>query len=224
MTSSIRSIRGIERSTAFSPIQPISPYAYYPYRDGETQLPPYMDNDLNNVYEQAANSLATWLQSVKEAKGELERISWQLGRQLRAGVSIDESINKIPHLLNDLEYQYNQHSGDLIPELWDRIEQALEHPASKMLALHRSQETTLWTIQSVAVKTFHQSIQIKRLLLGSDGLLTRLRDALQFADYQKAADLVQPHIMSSLPYTAYYGSLQSYMPLPNAGLIFNQSL
>lgn len=224
MASSIRSIRGIERSNAYAPIQAVSPYAYYPYRNSEPPLAPHVDMDWNSIYEQAASSAATWLQTAKQVQIDLEQLSWQLSRQFRAGAPIMESIHEIPGLLNHLELQYKLHSDDLIPELWESIEQALQHPAVKELGLRRNQEDSTWIVNSIHIQTFEQSNQMKRLLLGSDGIITRLKYALTFADYQKAADLVLPQLTTSLPYAAYYGSMQFYSPLPNVGLIFNRYL
>ncbi|RCW42050.1 hypothetical protein [Paenibacillus prosopidis] len=255
MTGFIRSIRGIERTNVYAPIQAINRYASYPYREGEPQLPPNSERDWNYVYKEAADSAAKWVRTAKQAQYDLDRLMWDLSRQFDAGMPVTDHIHNLTRLLNDLESQYLLHAGDLKPGLWASIELALQHPAAKELGLQRGRESGKWVVD---LPYFRQSQQpkgnlsldakieagtyasansgasnpfepasaprMKRLLLGADGMLTGLKHALTYADHQKAVDLLQLRLPTSLPYAAYYGSIQSYWPLPTVGIILNRYL
>lgn len=226
MTGSIRSIRGIERTNLYAPIQAINRYASYPYREGEPQLPPNSDHDWNYVYKQAAESAAIWVRTAKQAQYDLERLMLDLSRQFIAGKPINDQVHHFIRLLNDLESQYLQHAGDLKPELWTSIELAVRQPAAEELGLRRSRESGKWIVDPAYSSQSQQPNvhRMKRLLLGADGMLSGLKHALTYADRQKAVDLVQLRFPTSLPYAAYYGSIQSYWPLPSVGLILNRYL
>ncbi|MGM0880342.1 MAG: hypothetical protein ACQEXQ_04780 [Bacillota bacterium] len=254
MTGFIRSIRGIERTNTYVPIQAINRYASYPYREGEPQLPPNSEHNWNHIYKQAADSAAKWVRKAKQAQYDLDRLIWDLSRQLGAGKPINEHIHNFIQLLNDLESQFLQHDGDLKPELWASIELAIRHPASGELGLRRSRESGKWIVdppysrqsQAGVNTSFSDSTsaganksansgpsnpfepasirRMNRLLLGADGMLTGIKHALTYADHQKAVDLLQLRLPTSLPYAAYYGSIQSYWPLPSVGIILNRYL
>lgn len=255
MTGSIRSIRGIEPTSVYAPIQAINRYASYPYREGEPQLPPNSECDWNYVYKQAADSAAKWVRTAKQAQYDLDRVMSDLSRQFGAGKPITDHIHNLTRLLNDLESQYLRYAGDLKPELWASIELAVRHPAAGELGLRRSLESGKWIVDppyfrqlqkpkgnlsldakidagtnasanSGASNPFEPASapRMKRLLLGADGMLTGLKHALTYADQQKAVDLLQLRLPTSLPYAAYYGSIQSYWPLPSVGLIINRYL
>lgn len=228
MTSYIRSIRGIERTNVYVPVQAVSPYAFYPYRDGEPQLPPDSGNDWNQVYQQAANSAAAWVQTVKQAQFDIDQLTGKLSSQLNAGNPIDDSTQKLTALLNQLESHFKEHAENLKPELWASIDLALRHPAAQKLSLRRSPHDGRWIMDEYADKSpklplsSDEARHMKRLLLGSDGLLNNLKHALAYDEQQKAVDLLQPQLTNTLPYAAYYGSMQSYLPLPRVGLVLNR--
>lgn len=253
MAGSIRSIRGIERTNVYAPIQAINRYASYPYREGEPQLPPNSEIDWNYVYKQAADIAANWVRTAKQAQYDLDKLMWDLSRQFGADKSITDHIHNLTKLLNELESQYLRYAGDLKPELWASIELAMRHPAAGELGLRRSRESGKWIVDppysrqpqqpegnlsldakigagesadSGASNPFEPASvrRMKRLLLGADGMLTGLKHALTYADHQKAADLLQLRLPTSLPYAAYYGSIQSYWPLPSVGLVLNRYL
>lgn len=255
MTGSIRSIRGIERTNVYAPIQAINRYASYPYREGEPQLPPNSERDWNYVYKEAADSAAKWVRTAKQAQYDLDRLMWDLSRHFGSGKPVTGHIHNLTRLLNDLESQYLRHAGYLKPELWASIELAMRHPAAGELGLRRSLESGKWiidppylrqsqkpkgnlslnakidagtntSVNSGASNPFEPASapRMKRLLLGADGMLTGLKHALTYADHQKAVDLLQLRLPTSLPYAAYYGSIQSYWPLPSVGLIINRYL
>jgi len=256
MSSSIRSIRGIERSSAFSNVQAVSPYAYYPYRDGEAQQAPDYNKSLTRDFHQAANSAASWLYQAKQAQYDIDQLSKQLSSELYNDKPIGDSLYHLTTMLNHLEAHYKDHADDLRPELWETIELALRHPASEEIGLRRSTRDGKWMTDStylinsennermpgrISVNDEFSKLMlpapismepirpdssrlIKRLMLGSDGMLNGLKYALTYAEQQKAVDLLQPALTSTLPYAAYYSSMQTYTPIPYVGLILNRFL
>lgn len=231
MASYISSIRGIERTNAYVPVQALSPYAYYPYRDGEPQQAQGNDNDWNRIYVQAANSAAAWIQTAKSAQDGIDQLIWRLSGQLNTGMPVADSLNDLTNMLNHWESHYKQHAGDLKPELWSSIELALRHPAAQELGLRRITQSGKWTQKGDdAVSAWsmpllaNETQRLKQLMLGADGLLNKLKHALAYADQQRAVDLLQPQLAATLPYAAYYSSTQSYWPLPYVGLILNRYL
>lgn len=265
MASYISSIRGIERTNAYMPVQAVSPYAYYPYRDGEPQQAQGNDNDWNRIYVQAANSAAAWIETANRAQYGIGQLIWTLSGQLNSGEPAADSLNDLINMLNHLESHYKQHADDLKPELWSSIELALRHPAAKELGLRRSSQGGKWTIDSIDMLPYdkfpaysckdvksvrsrssltmedsqkdedaftawsvpllpNDTQRLKQLMLGADGLLYGLKHALTYADQQRAVDLLQPQLAATLPYAAYYSSMQSYWPLPYVGLILNRYL
>ncbi len=147
MTSYISSIRGIERTNSYMPVQAVSPYAYYPYRDGEPQQAQGNDNDWNRIYVQAANSAAAWIQTAKRAQDGIDQLIWRLSSQLNTGKPVADSLNDLTNMLNHWESHYKQHAGDLKHELWSSIELALRHPAAQELGLRRSTQSGKWTAE-----------------------------------------------------------------------------
>ncbi|WP_424769386.1 hypothetical protein [Paenibacillus sp. sgz302251] len=225
MTSYIRSIRPIERTTVYAPIQAVTPYGYYPYRDGEAQQPPDYNDDWNQIYLKAADSAATWFRLADKAQQKLDQITSQLSRKLHFNEPIDAHLKQLSELLNQLEYIYKKHADELKPDLWETVELALRHPAAGEIGLRRSSDFGEWIIASNGEsKQMGNSGRLKQLMLGVDGMLNGLKTALTYADEQTTADLVQPYLSSTLPYSAYYGAMQSYWPLPHVGLILNRYL
>lgn len=228
MASYIRSIRGIERTNVYVPVQAVSPYAYYPYRDGEPQLPPDSGKDWNRVYQQAANSAAVWVRTAKQAQYDIEQLARKICRQLNDGCPIDDNTQKLTALLNQLESHFKEHAENLKPELWSCIDLTLRQPAAQELSLRRSPLDGRWIMDDYADKSStlplsaDEARRMKRLLLGSDGLLNDLKQALSYDEQQKAVDLLKPQLTNTLPYAAYYGSIQSYLPLPRIGLVLNR--
>ncbi|CAM4380707.1 hypothetical protein L1N85_23240 [Paenibacillus alkaliterrae] len=242
MNTTIRSIRAIERTKVYAPIQAVTPYAYFPYRNGEAQLPPECEDEWIRYYRQAADSAAAWVCHAKQAQYELDRMTCQLSRQLHLELPIEDSLQKLADIVNRLDHRYKQHAVDLKPELWAAVELALCHPAAAEIGLYRDHKYEKWIIDSVKacpadakslvdVQASLPSLEkpagtqrLKRLLLGSDGFLTGLKNALAYSDPRRAVDLLQLQLSTTLPYTAYYGALQAYMPLPYVGLILNRYL
>lgn len=225
MVTYIRSTRSIERINAFTPVQALSPYAYYPYRDGEPQQPLEQENEWQRIYQRAANSASDWLRMTKQAQNSIDQLTWQLSRQLNNGSPIADSLNSLAKIVQHLESHYKQHANDLKPEVWDSIEMALRTPAARELGLREStrqaDEAYLGWQKTLASD---EAKRMKRLLLGSGGMLSDLKHALTYAEKQKPIDLLQPQFGATLPYAAYYGSTQSYWPLPYVGLILNRYL
>ncbi|WP_139996125.1 hypothetical protein [Paenibacillus paridis] len=235
MSTNLRSIRGIERTHAYVPVQAVSPYTSYPYRDGEVQQVFEDETEWSRIYQQAANSAAAWISSSKQAQSELEQLTWKLGRELHEGKPITDSLNRFTTLLNKQETIYKQHADDLKPELWESVELALRHPAAQELGLRRSTSDGTWVMDSKHVIAREDgtpsnqlspaaSDRMKRLLLGADGLLNDLKYALAYGDEQSTFDLLQPQLTSTLPYAAYFGSMQTYSPIPYIGLVLNRYL
>lgn len=258
MSTSIRSIRGIERSYAYSTVQAISPYAYYPYRDGEAQQAPEYNKSLTRDFQQAANSAASWLNKAKQAQYDIEQINKQLSNELYTDKPIAGSLHRLTAMLNQLEDHYRAHADDLKPELWESIELALRHPAAEEIGLRRSTTDGKWITDSTYTissenrdrtaslisvqneisksllptsihmeqkqKLSYSSSRMQRLMLGSEGMLTGIKYALTYAEQHKAVDLLQSPLTSTLPYAAYYSSMQTYSPIPYVGLVLNRFL
>ena len=255
MSTSIRSIRSIERSSAYTAVQAVSPYAFYPHRDGEPQKAPEDILDWQRICQKAASSAADWLQMVKQAQHNVDQLTVRLSKQLNSGKPIADSLDSLVQLLHQLESCYKKHADELKPELWASIELALRTPAAQELGLIRSTKNSKWSVdaagqtgakhksrnESAAIdrrneektdrtsliplpQSSHETYRMKRLLLGSVGVLSDLKLALSYAEQQKAIDLLQPPFGASLPYTAYYGAMQSYWPLSQVGLVLNRYL
>jgi hypothetical protein len=225
MGTYIRSTRSIERINAYTPVQALSSYGYYPYRDGEPQQPPEQENDWHRIYKSAANSAADWLQMAMQARNSIEQLTWQLSRQLNDGSPIADSLNSLAKIVHHLETHYKRHANHLKPELWASIEIALRTPAARELGLWNStRETDEAYLAWQKPLAPNEAKRMKQLLLGSDGMLSGLKHALTYAEQQKPIDLLQPQLGATLPYAAYYGSMQSYWPLPYVGLILNRYL
>jgi hypothetical protein len=242
MSYPIRPIRTIERTSAYAPIRPITAYGYFPYRDREAQFAPDPEDDWNRYYKQAADSAQSWIAETRRAEKELDQLIQKLGRQLRDNPdsAADLDLHQLPALLNRLEKTYARHSVELKPELWDTIEQALRHPATDELGLRRADISKQWILHHAAsdfehrdpllqqaaerptAAADHDPAKWRRLLLGSDGLLTTLKHAISYSDELTAIELVEPQVPTTLPYSAYYGAVQDYVPLPYPGLILNQ--
>jgi hypothetical protein len=155
------------------------------------------------------------------------QLSNKLCHELNKDLPIKESLHSLITLLNQLETSYTQRAGDLTPELWSSIELAMRHPAAKEIGLSRSAtDDGQWSMNDAASGRFDSAVQnadrMKRLLLGSSGLLTDLRLALAYTEQQKPTELLQSSLTSTLPYGDNYNSIQKYSPVPYAGLIINQ--
>ncbi len=244
MSNPIRPIRTIERTSAYTQIQPVTAYGYFPYRDREAQFAPQPEDDWNRYYKKAADIAQTWISETRRTEKELDQLIGELGNQLRdyPDAAAELNIQQLPVLLNRLERTYARYSAELRPELWDTIEQAIRHPATDELGLRRSDTSNHWTLSHSAsvsgsnassmqlpVKsTTTASVQNddpakwRRLLLGSDGLLITLKHAISSSDKLTAIELVEPQVPTTLPYSAYYGAVHDYVPLPYPGLILNQ--
>lgn len=227
MSSYSRSIRRIDRTPAYEPVQAVTPYAYYPYRDAEPQQAPDQEQDWNRIYRQAASSAASWIQTTRDAQDRMEQLANKLSQELNNDQPIKESLHSLITLLNQLETSYTQRAGDLTPELWSSIELAMRHPAAKELGLSRSaSDDGQWSMNDAASGRFDSAVQnanrMKRLLLGSSGLLTDLKLALAYTEQQKPSELLQSSLTSTLPYGDNFNSIQNYPPVPYAGLIINQ--
>ncbi|OMF38880.1 hypothetical protein BK133_01390 [Paenibacillus sp. FSL H8-0548] len=235
MSSYIRSIRGIERTNAYVPVQAANRYTYYPYHDGEIQQFFGNKNEWNRSFQQAAGSASAWLRTSNEAQSNIVQLTAKLSSELHNHKPITDSLSTLTRLLNQWESSYKQHAEHLKPELWASIELALRHPASHHIHLRRSMSDGLWVtgsgIESSQEDSSASRLQspataerLKRVLLGADGLLNVLKHAFTYGDQHKAIDLLQPQLTSTLPYAAYLGSIQSYSPVPYAGWIVNRYL
>lgn len=235
MSSYIRSIRGIEKTNAYVPVQAAKRYTYYPYRDGEIQQFAEKENEWSRILQEAAGSASAWLRISNEAQSDLVQLTAKLSSELHDGKPITDSLRTLTGLINQWESNYKQHAEHLKPELWASIELALRHPATHDLGLRRSKSDGIWVAGSNLVSSKEDSSssrlqspaaaeRMKRVLLGADGLLNVLKHAFTYGDQYKAIDLLQAQLTSTLPYSAYLGSIQSYSPIPYAGLIVNRYL
>lgn len=240
MSGYIPPIQRVDRPIVNSPVQTVSKYASYPYRQHENQLASNRADDWNRVYQQAAESAAEWFKLANHTQNEIDHliINYNLHTSINnpSEHSLSTLTNKLAELINSLESKYYEHYDHLKPELWRSVENALKHPAAAVLGLQRNDTDGEWTTdyqtssskEPNSLNPIHpfaaSERQIRQLLLGVDGLLTGLKNSLSYTDQPRAVDLVQSHLTPTLPYIAYYNSVQSYSPLPFTGYIINQYL
>ncbi|MCA0757804.1 hypothetical protein KP806_22340 [Paenibacillus sp. N4] len=284
MSSSIRSIRGLERTRAYFPVQALTSYGSFPFRDREARLAPELMQAGSRRFKLAADSAAEWLAATREAQSRLGQLLQLVGRQLHERTDIVASLRSLSDLLNDLEAAFIRHAGQLKPELWEAVEHALLHPGAAEIGLRREANGLLWQIDPDAAKiglrkeasgllwqvdpvgvnrcdaarrdadrnenplpsdsltgamerpacgnTCAKQAQpplepaevqrLKRLLLGADGLLHTVRQAVAYGDRLKTIELLQLHVPTPLPYAAYYESMHDCRPLPYCGIILNR--
>lgn len=239
MSSSIRSIRGLERTKAYFPVQALTSYGSFPYRDRESRLSPEPVSAYNRRFKQAADSAADWLAATREAQARLDQLLRLFGKQLNDKTDIGASLGPLSDLLNDLEARFIRHSGQLKPELWEAVERALLHPGAAYINLCRDAGSRRWQIgpgsgsahpagetpsakQARSHSEPAEARRLKRLLLGPDGLLHTVKHAIAYGDRLKAIELLQLQAPAALPYAAYYESMHNCWPLPYSGLILNR--
>ncbi|MBD2867849.1 hypothetical protein [Paenibacillus arenilitoris] len=216
MTSSIRRIRGIERTAAYAPIQAILPYAHSPYREGDPQLPQSAKHDMNRTFRLAAAAASEWIRAAQGARLELDELAREPDRGRIGGRTAD--------LLNRLEQAHGRHAAYLLPELWAVVELSLVHPGAKAIGLRRGATDGAWSADAAGSYGAERLRGIERLLLGADGLLGGIKHALTYADGVKTADLLRSRLTDTLPYAVYYGAAQCFWPLPCAGLLLNRTV
>lgn len=198
INESMRSIRGIERSSAYTRIAPTSRYGAYPYREGEPQLPPQSSNeDWSRELRRAAGSAAEWQQLAKQALAVVDRLIANLERERRhpsANPSPrDKELEQLAAHMNALRTSYASNAEYLRPEAWFPIEQALR-----------------------------QFDEFSPQKLIDTRFLRNLSSALASSSEQPVSELIRISPHPSLPYAAYYSSAQSYWPLPVVGTLMNR--
>lgn len=214
MTGYIRTIRGIEKTSSYTPIQAASRYAAYPLPMFE-QSKAINRQNWNSLYMEAAESAATWLQTAHQAQQTLGTILQELGRDegIHAPTVLKTHAISLANLIQELDRTYKKHQTQLKPEIWGALELALRHPAMEALGLREQELPSLMQADTS---------KVRRLLLGTDGLLNDLKRALTYAEQRKPLDLLRLPFPSAYPYALYYGAMQTYWPLPLRGVIFNK--
>lgn len=231
MSDYIRSIRGIERSQAFAPISPVNRYAAYRTREQlePSRAEPIEGYDYQELEAMAAQGAAAWLRTAKSAEGKLNGLLIELGRQegwKDPSVSKD-MLFRLESLLNELSAVYRQYAVQLKPEVWEVIELALRHPAVAAIGLAREEDGSF---RIEARKTDGASLldseqdrtRLRRLLLGSEGLLNGLKHAVSYAEGQQTSDWLNLPFTVAYPYALYYGASHLYWPLPSRGSVLNK--
>ncbi|MDQ0060890.1 hypothetical protein [Paenibacillus harenae] len=198
VSESMRTIRGIERSAAYTRIQPASRYGAYPYREGEPQLPPQSpDDDWSRELRRAAGSASEWQQLTKQALAVVDRILSSAQRErgqipAKPALSKDQLEQLAAHI-KVLRTSYSGNAEYLRPEAWLPIEQVIRH-----------------------------ADESDRQRLDDISLLRKLRSALACSSEQRASQLIRLTPHPAMPYAAYYSSMQSYWPLPAIGTLMNR--
>lgn len=245
MSGFIRSIRGIERSQAYSPISAVNRYAAY--RNREQIEPSRVEPAVGwEDWEAAsAKSAAVWLRTAKAAEGKLNNLMIELGRQegwRDAGVTEDK-LRQLKVIVDELAAVYKRYEDHLRPEVWEVIELALRHPATEQLGLGwaidgesslsrvegSASDSSLFKVEGRSSEPSRKALAaqldrdlVRRLLLGVDGLLTGLKRAVTYAEQQQTADWLKLPFTAAYPYALYYGAAQLYWPLPSRGSILNK--
>lgn len=230
MSAYTSTIRSIERTAHYTPIQRVSRYTAYPYREGEPQMPVNVNRDWMQQYRQAASKGSEWLQLAQEAQATLDRMMIEISRHTKGQRWIETNLpQRLMRLLDDLQHQYNSRSDSIRPEVWAAIELALRHPAVKRLNLFAAgtSEEQHRNIHPKSEQPFIRNTScderdVKRLLLGADGFLNTLKHALSYGEQHKAIDLLQLPFPAAYPYAMYYGAMQTYWPLPVRGILLNK--
>ncbi|MHA7964712.1 hypothetical protein ACX93W_11250 [Paenibacillus sp. CAU 1782] len=224
MSSYIRSIRSIERSPHYSPIQPVNRYAQFnavrEAADGGRIAP---TEGWDKGYAEAAGGAAEWLALSKRAVKQLTEMQRDLGG--REGIQhpgeVAGQLQRLSASIAEWESAYARQRTFLREEIWEVMELALRHPAVKKLGLHHSARSG---DSAERTELLSDTEGLKRLLLGADGLLNELKTALSYAEQQYPVDLLKVPFHAAYPYALYYGASQSYWPLPLRGVVLNKSI
>lgn len=231
MSDYIRSIRGIERSQDFVPISPVNRYAAYRNREQlePSRVEPIAGYDYQEMEALAAQGAAAWLRSAKSAEGKLNGLIIELGRRegWRDASVTNDTLLRLEPILNELAAVYKQYDEQLRPEVWEVIELALRHPAVAAIGLSREEDSSFRIEESKATAASRldgeqDRTRLRRLLLGSDGLLNELKHAVTYAEQQQTADWLKLPFTAAYPYALYYGASHLYWPLPSRGSILNK--
>lgn len=227
MSSYIRSIRSVERSQHYSPIQPVNRYAQFDAAretaDGGRIVPADV---WDKGYAEAASGAAEWLALSKRAIAQLTEMQRQLGGRdgIRHPDEVAEQLQRLSASIADWKSAYAIQRPFLKEEIWEVVELALRHPAVKELGLFQSGGTSHYGDSSKRSELLSDTDGLKRLLLGADGLLNELKTALSYAEQQSPIELLKLPFHVAYPYALYYGASQSYWPLPLRGVILNKSI
>ncbi|MFD0961151.1 hypothetical protein [Paenibacillus chungangensis] len=212
MANDMSSIRRIEHTSDYTPIRSLHRYAIIPQRFAES-ITRESQSEWSKQYFQAADSAAEWLKLARDAQAELDRLHRQLGISGWEENCLDIR-NCVSRLIASLRYSYKRHGDYLREEVWSVIAIALRHPAIEALDMGPEGSEQL-------EKPLDAS-HVKRLLGGTDGLLTELNRALGYAEQRRGIDLLKLPFPSAYPYAMYYGAMYTYWPLPVRGLLVNK--
>ncbi|MCU6711998.1 hypothetical protein M6D81_25165 [Paenibacillus sp. J5C_2022] len=208
------SIRRIEHTSDYTPIRSLNRYAIPPQRYTEG-IAGECRSEWSKQYFQAADSAAEWLKQARAAQTELDNLHRQLGSSGWEERSMDIR-NSLSRLIASLQDSYRQHAGYLHEEVWSVIALALRHPAIEALAIEADGS------EEAHMEEPLDASHVKRLLGGTDGLLTELNRALSYAEQRRGIDLLKLPFPSAYPYAMYYGAMYTYWPLPARGLLVNK--
>lgn len=231
MSGYTRVIRGIERTADYTSVKPASRYAAYKLTAYE-QVAGVLRHEGVHTYNQAADSAASWLGIARSAQNRLESMIQALGRDrgIEQMSILSESIGQLVQSINDWETGYRRYKEMLKPEIWEAVELALRHPAMEELGIKRDVDGRFhWdggesqmNSDSASIGMPYDLSQLRRLLLGAEGLLMDLKRAMSYAEQQRPVDLLRLSFAAAYPYALYYGASQAYWPLPPRGAIVNK--
>lgn len=227
MSSFIRSIRSIERSHHYSPVQPVNRYAQFDAVREAADGGRMVSADVwDKDFAEAAGGAAEWLALSKKAIAQLTDVQRQLGGRdgIRYPAEVARQLQHLTASIADWRSVFSRQRSFLKEEIWEAVELALRHPAVKELGLLRNGEDSISGGPGQLSNKLSDTDGLKRLLLGADGLLNELKTAFSYAEQHSPAELLKHPFYAAYPYALYYGASQSYLPLPPRGVIFNKSI
>lgn len=231
MSGYMRVIHGIERSADYTRPKPINRYAAYRLTAYE-QAAGVQRHAGKYLYNQAAESTASWLSIARNAQNQLEDMIKVLGRENKLADKsiVKESIERLIRSINEWVTGYRRYEEMLKPEIWEAVELALRHPGVEMLGIKRGMDgqfywngaAKLGQSDSEGTTLQQDASRLSRLLLGAEGLLMDLKRAMSYAEQQRPVDMLRLPFAAAYPYALYYGASQAYYPLPPRGSIINK--
>lgn len=214
MSNYTLSIRRIEQTSQYTPIRSLHRYAITSQSFTEPTTWEFR-SEWSKQYFQAADSAAEWLKQAREAQGKLDNLQRQLGIFGWEENCLDMR-NCLSRLIASLRCSYKRHADYLREDVWSVIATALRHPAIEALDIDPEES------EEVHMGKPLDASHVKRLLAGTDGLLTELNRALGYAEQRRGIDLLKLPFPSAYPYAMYYGAMYTYWPLPARGVLVNK--
>ncbi|MEK3882036.1 hypothetical protein [Paenibacillus sp. PL2-23] len=226
-----RSIRGIERTEAYARTHPVNRYAAYPLTAFEQTPIAGTQGNRKKKEEAASQGVYSWLREAGQGQKLLGELLEKLGRHngVASKEQLENSVHTLVDAMNRWESAYQSREQLLRPEIWEAMTLAMRHPAMELLGIKRGgQEVGRRLVWDPAILPQNPNMEevntLRRVLLGSEGLLMDLKRALSYAEQYTPMQLLRQPFIHMYPYVLYYGAAQAYHPLPPRGLIMNKTV